>query len=171
MVLVPITRSAAVPRLTGVSESTIALPPGVSVMPPIANPEAAAVKIWPAFVKMEVRAGDGTVWEAKANGIVLVPMIRVEGLRDMGVPEMVTALPLGKRVVDAMEKPVGLGTKFCPRVVRADGWLRKGVGKSIVLEPRTRPLEAKKAGVLLVVIGGPLRVRVPEPRTNMDGAG
>lgn len=140
-------------------------------MPPIANPEAAAVKIWSAFVKMEVRAGDGTVWEAKANGIVLVPMIRVEGLRDMGVPEMVTALPLGKRVVDAMEKPVGLGTKFCPRVVRADGWLRKGVGKSIVLEPRTRPLEAKKAGVPLVVIGGPLRVRVPEPRTNMDGAG
>lgn len=171
MVLVPITRSAAVPRLTGVSESTIALPPGVSVMPPIANPEAVAVKGWPAIVKMEVRAGDGTVWGAKANGIVLVPMIRAEGLRDMGVPEMVTALPLGKRVVDAMEKPVGLGTKFCPRVVRADGWLRKGVGKSIVLEPRIRPLEAKKAGVPLIVIGGPLRVRVFEPSTNMDGAG
>lgn len=57
------------------------------------------------------------------------------------------------------------------RVVRADGWLRKGVGKLIVLEPRIRPLEAKKAGVPLIVIGEPLSMRVFLSRTNMDGAG
>lgn len=171
MVLVPMTRSAAVPRLTGVPESIIPLPPGVSVTPAMANPEAAATKLWPAIVKLEVGAGNGTVWEAKRKGIVLVPIIIAEGLREMGIPEIVTALPLGKRVVDAREKPVGLGVNVCSSDVRGDRWFWKGTGSSRVPVPSIRPLEAKKAGVPLIVTGGPLRVRVFEPRTKMDGAG
>lgn len=57
MVLLPTTKSAAVPRLTGVAESTIPLPPGVSVVPATANPEAAAAKLWPAIVTIEVGGG------------------------------------------------------------------------------------------------------------------
>lgn len=61
MVLIPTTRSAAVSRLTGVAESIIPLPPGVSVVPAMANPEAAAAIFWPAIIKIVVGAGNGTV--------------------------------------------------------------------------------------------------------------
>jgi len=38
---------------------------------------------------------------------VLVPIIRAEGAREMGVLEMVIAGALGRRVVSPMGKPVG----------------------------------------------------------------
>lgn len=39
---------------------------------------------------------------------MLVPMMRAEGPREMGVLEMVSAGALGRRVVSPMGKPVGL---------------------------------------------------------------
>jgi len=51
---------------------------------------------------MNVRRGVG-------RGMVLVPIIRWEGAREMGVPEIEIAGLPGSSVVLPSEKPVGLG--------------------------------------------------------------
>lgn len=47
--------------------------------------------------------------KGRGKGIVLVLMIRAEGSREVGVLEMVMALPLGERIVDARKMAVMLG--------------------------------------------------------------
>ena len=54
------------------------------------------------------------------NAILLLQKTRSEGFIDMGMPDIVTAGPLGRIVLEAMEMLIGSGTKVWPRIVRSD---------------------------------------------------
>jgi len=90
------------------------------------------------------------------KGTVLLPTTISEVPRLTIVPDMVISEP-GKRVVPAMEKPVGLGVKVWPAIVKADllSTSRDGLGNGIVLVPMTRPEGPKLIGVPSTVTADP----------------
>jgi len=98
------------PREIIVPESVRAEPPTEREIPAIENPVGAAVKVWPATVKMD--------WgDVGVRGMVEGPIWRPEEPRETTVPEMVRAEPPTEREVPAMEKPVGAAVKVWPPTV------------------------------------------------------
>lgn len=110
--LLPITRPD-VPSEKGVPEMVAAGLPSVRVVPEMAMAVGLAVKVWEARMKM-VDEGVGV-----GRGMVLLPMMRPEVPRRMGVPEIVIGGPPAWRVVPAMATPVGLAVKVWPPTVKA----------------------------------------------------
>lgn len=83
----------------GVSDTVIAGPSGVQIVPANATVLCPIVIAWPAIV---VIVGS-EIFEAR--GTVLVPMTRTDGLYAIGVPETVIGGVPGVKVVPAIKMP------------------------------------------------------------------
>ena len=102
-VLLPITR-AEEPREIGVPETEMGVAPGRRLVLPKANPLGFAVYIWPAIEKVGCGCGCGG---GEGREMVLAPIIIFDDASEIGVPEMETPGPPGRRVLSPIETPDG----------------------------------------------------------------
>ena len=107
----PTTNSPSGAKLSVVPATTAAEPPPDRVFPSMRTLEEDSVK-----VRLPI-AKTGSARLDDVEGMVLVedPIINAaERPREITVPETVTALPLGRRVVSSIAKPVGFAVKRRP---------------------------------------------------------
>ena len=128
----PICKRDEASRETSVPDMYIGLPPGVSVDPAIGKPVGAAVKVWPATVKISGPTVSG-LW---ARPMVEETICSCEKeLRDIAVPDIVTAWPPGDTVVPAIENPVGAAVNVWPATLKIDCGADGNGGRAKVLAP------------------------------------
>ena len=106
---VPITSMLDGERDTGVPDMVIALPPGDRDVWPIWKPDGFAVKVSPPALKMLGAFGVGIGVTRLRLDVPMTSML--DGESDTDVPEMVIALPPGKRDVPPISKPDGFAVK------------------------------------------------------------
>lgn len=99
----PTTSSPPGAREMGVPERVSAVPPGVSVVLPRTTAVRAAVRVWPAMVRMVDGgvdgAGGGRRMVDEPTRRVPPPMIRPDGATETGVPDMVASEPMARVLV------------------------------------------------------------------------
>lgn len=167
-------------RLIGVPETVAAGPPGTRVVPSTTIADNSAVRVNPPAVKT-CEANDLTGRSMLEDPIIRTP----EGPKEIGVPEMVTAAPPGRRVEPASSKPVDWAVNVWPPIVKV---FDEGVGaRRLVLElpMNNTPDGLRETGVPEIVIGVPpgtslepastkpagLAVTVLSPIVNIAGVG
>lgn len=103
--------------------------------PAIGKPVGAAVKVWPATVKTSGPTVSG-LW---LRLMVEEPICSCEKeLRDIAVPEIVTAWPPGHMVVPATENPVGAAVKVWPATLKIDCGADGNGRRAKVMAPLTK---------------------------------
>ena len=131
----PICKCDEASRETSVPDRYTELPPGVSEDPAIGKPVGAAVKVWPATMKTSGPTVSG-LWP---RPMVEEPICSCEKeLRDIAVPEIVTAWPPGDMVVPAIENPVGAAVNVWPATLKIDWGADGKEGRAKVLAPLTK---------------------------------